>query len=149
MIKANNLIDEEATKIEEEDSSTNNKNSLNETNKELIDINEDQEKKKELFKSYLFSKNPQNISTPDLFSQIVDLIKTSNTDDLQIRDSKEEEEIEEKEEIIEEEPEFVIDDKGKKKYKHFYRGVVQLMDFPPKKNTKKIESDDNDSYYSD
>ena len=43
---ANQLIDEEASKIEE--SSTNNKENANETNKEIININDDQEKKKDL-----------------------------------------------------------------------------------------------------
>ena len=52
------------------------------------------------------------------------------------------------EEIEEKEPEFIIDDKGKKKYKHFYRGMLQLLDYPPKKNVKK-NYDSDDSYYSD
>lgn len=151
MLQANRLIDEETTKL---DSSTKNE-SLNEKDNDPLE--EDQEQKKDLFKSYLFS-GAQNIPTPDLFSQIIDLIQGSNLEDIKIRNSEDEEEENDKkieesekdkvEEIDEKEPEFIIDDKGKKKYKHFYRGVVQLLDHPPKKILKK-NYDSDDSYYSD
>jgi hypothetical protein len=153
MIEANRLIDEEASKLE--NSSTSNNDSM------ICEKYEDQQHKKDLFKSYLFS-SAQDISTPDLFSKIVNLIQESNLEDIKIRNIKEEDELEEKINIdkvgikeenineldMEKEPEFIIDDKGNKKYKHLYRGVIQLLDHPPKKTLKQNYDSDN-SYYSD
>mgnify|MGYP000877027351 CR=1 FL=1 len=130
-------------------------------------IDEDQQEKKDLFKSYLFS-GAKNISTTVLLSQIVDIIQGTYLDEIKTRNdlaNEEDEEIpyEENrnkntnqkisnkkiEEILEKESEFIIDEDGNRKYKHVYRGVTQLMDEPPKKKIVKKIYDSDDSYYSD
>lgn len=101
-------------------------------------IDEDQERKKEKFKSYLFSE-AQNITTPELLAQIVNIIQGSYIDEIKIRNEiANREENEENSELQKEnknvlnyemnnnnstinsnpkEPEFIIDEKGVKKYR--------------------------------
>ena len=113
MIEANRLIDEESSKLE--NSSHSNNNSI------ISEKYEDQQHKKDLFKSYLFS-NAQDFSTPDLFSKIVNLIQERNLEDIKIRNSDEEEDEKilsennvnkqenTNESDIEQEHEFIIDE---------------------------------------
>lgn len=105
-------------------------------------IDEDQERKKEKFKTYLFSQ-AQNITTPELLSQIVNIIQGSYMDEIKIRNdiaNEENSEEQEKDELKDlynlnrqikkneialmndktkssKEPEFIIDKNGVKKYK--------------------------------
>jgi len=109
-------------------------------------LDDDQSRKKEKFKSYLFSQ-AQNITTPELLSQIVNIIQGSYLDEIKIRN-----EIANYENSVDEtnlnlnelnglddlkikmkhneiamlaeknktqiEPEYIIDEKGNKKYKY-------------------------------
>lgn len=100
-------------------------------------IDEDQERKKEKFKSYLFSE-AQNITTPELLAQIVNIIQGSYLDEIKIRNdiaNREENENEDSQKENKDtlnkqtnnnnstinsnskEPEFIIDEKGVKKYR--------------------------------
>lgn len=106
-------------------------------------IDEDQERKKDKFKTYLFSQ-AQNITTPELLSQIVNIIQGSYIDEIKIRNDMANEENSEDQEKDERtdldklnrqikqndialmndnnkyslEPEFIIDKNGVKKYKY-------------------------------
>ena len=108
-------------------------------------IDEDQERKKEKFKTYLFSQ-AKNITTPELLAQIVDIIQGSYIDEIKIRNEiansdnsealnnddqgdfdKLNKQIKQNDiALINEksknskEPEFIIDQKGVKKYRYFY-----------------------------
>jgi hypothetical protein len=108
-------------------------------------IDEDQERKKEKFKTYLFSQ-AQNITTPELLAQIVDIIQGSYIDEIKIRNDianaensedlnnddqgdldKLNKQIKQNDTVLmnkksknSKEPEFIIDEKGVKKYRYFY-----------------------------
>lgn len=100
-------------------------------------INDDQERKKEKFKSYLFSE-AKNITTPELLSQIVNIIQGTYFDELKIRNETENdnqidvissnddkinmlESNENKNSVNsnknDKDPEFIIDASGCKKYR--------------------------------
>lgn len=141
ILEVNRLIDEEEKKM------------LNnfETEKEKREkdytepIDEDQERKKEKFKTYLFSQ-AQNVTTPELLAQIVNIIQGSYMDEIKIRneianaENSEDQNTDEQQDLYKlnkqikqndfalmteknknsKEPEFIIDDNGVKKYKYIY-----------------------------
>jgi len=135
------LIDEEERKMLNNFEAEKNKKDKNYTEP----IDEDQERKKEKFKTYLFSQ-AKNITTPELLAQIVDIIQGSYIDEIKIRNEiansdnsealnnddqgdfdKLNKQIKQNDiALINEksknskEPEFIIDQKGVKKYRYFY-----------------------------
>lgn len=106
----------------------------------LAPLDEDQERKKEKFKTYLFSQ-AQNITTPELLAQIVDIIQGSYIDEIKIRNEianaenmENTDELKDLDKINKQlkqndltlmsesnknskEPDFIIDKNGVKKYK--------------------------------
>ena len=105
-------------------------------------IDEDQDRKKENFKTYLFSQ-AQNITTPELLAQIVNIIQGSYIDEIKIRneianaENSEDQNTDEQNSLDKlnrqikqndlalmteknkspKEPEFIVDENGVKKYK--------------------------------
>lgn len=134
ILEANRLIDEEEAKL---NFLGDNKEKLDNSFNEPLD--EDQERKKEKFKSYLFSE-AKNITTPELLAQIVNIIQGTYVDEIRIRneavnlDPVGESMIEDGDNTENKtqagyqhgadgsnkalkEPEFIIDSNGVKKYK--------------------------------
>ncbi len=138
ILEVNRLIDQEEAKMHHNFNIEKEKKEKEYTEP----IDEDQERKKEKFKSYLFSE-AHKITTPELLTQIVDIIQGSYMDEIRIRndfinrdgneendelikDDKEANKLEKESEKDSKnsktkynvkEPEFIIDEKGIKKYK--------------------------------
>jgi hypothetical protein len=101
--KFDKMSEEEITKkLEEEENNLNNLNNLNEQENENAIANsnlfrnvdqpseEDQEQKLLKFKDHLFSE-AKKITTPDLLSQIVEIINTTYIDEIKLRNNDEKE----------------------------------------------------------
>ncbi len=140
ILEVNRLIDEEENKI------LNNFEAEKEQRDKdyLTPLDEDQDRKKEKFKTYLFSQ-AQTITTPELLAQIVNIIQGGYMDEIKIRnDIANEENSDDKNTENEQknmdrlnsqikqndlslmtekyknsnEPKFIIDENGVKKYKY-------------------------------
>jgi hypothetical protein len=103
---------------------------------------EDQEQKLSTFRNYLFSE-AQKVSTPQLLSQIVDIINNTYIDEVKMRNDEENED-EEKTITNDTINNTIIESTdGVKQYKHYYRGVTYYSDKPPKEHNL------DDSYVED